>query len=313
MTMATGGIASVISQVPFDFHAKYAIGCTFFLLNLALFLLVLAIVSLRFWLYPITFKESVPHPTESLFIPGWLISLGIILINITEYGTTHQAAGPWLTRSMFALYWGFNILAIVSSCGTYLVLWSTQTFTIAEMTPARVFPAYPLLLAGPYAGVLSTRFSNKHGLEVIIASVVLQGAGFLVSLMVYAAFLYRLMKEKLPKESLRPSMFISVGPSGFTVTGIITMGRQLPRFTPKVLFGKNEPAGRISELLRDWGLAVWFFRISAFAQYSTVRHDWWKYSFIFPNTSLCTATFAVARLLDSFTLKMIGCCLLYFP
>ena len=76
-----------------------------------------------------------------------------------------------------------------------------------------------------------------------------------------AAFLYRLMTQKLPKESLRPGMFISVGPSGFTISGLIGMGQALP----KVLAGgptfmKEEAVfvGRVSRVLANWaGLWLW--------------------------------------------------------
>jgi len=118
-----------------------------------------------------------------------------------------------------------------------------------------------------------------------------------MSLMVYAAFLYRLMTQKLPKESLRPGMFISVGPSGFTIAGVITMAQNLPGCIPENFMGVGEMAGVISVVMANWmgiwlwGLAIFFFIVSCGAHWSCVRHGrlqfaltW--YSFIFPNTGL---------------------------
>src|SRR5581483_3823241 len=119
------------------------------------------------------------------------------------------------------------------------------------------------------------------------------------SLMIYSAFLYRLMTQKLPKENLRPGMFISVGPSGFTISGLILMGQQLPKTVPKDFMGlgMGELAGNVSMIMANWvgiwlwGLALWFFLVSVGAHFScaaqgkmTFAMTW--YSFVFPNTAL---------------------------
>jgi len=143
----------------------------------------------------------------------------------------------------------------------------------------------------------------------------------MVSLMIYSAFLYRLMTQKLPKESLRPGMFISVGPSGFTIAGIISMGRLLPKVVPPDFMGEGngEFAARVSAIVANWvglwlwGLALWFFFISVGAHWSCAARGkldfamtW--YSFVFPNTALTTATFAVAQALGANRpLQYIGC------
>lgn len=80
----------------------------------------------------------------------------------------------------------------------------------------------------------------------------------MVSLMVYSAFLYRLMTQKLPKESLRPGMFISVGPSGFTISGVITMAASLPRVIPANFMGVGEIAGTISIVMANW-MGIWLW------------------------------------------------------
>ncbi|KAL2354253.1 voltage-dependent anion channel [Cryomyces antarcticus] len=288
MTMATGGIANMLYAVfisypvPHDlrFPGLYAIGCLFFILNIVLFIFNVLMISARFYLYPSTFKASILHPTESLFVPAAVISYGTILLNVTQ--------------------------------------WSTQTFTISQMTPVWIFPAYPLLIVGPHAGQMSSKISRTRALDVIIGGVMIQGIGFMVSLMIYSAFLYRLMTQKLPKESIRPGMFISVGPTGFTISGMIDMGRNLPRVIPDNFMGNGQLAGQVSMILANWigiwlwGLALWFFLVSTGVHWSCVsrgRMDFamtW-YSFIFPNTALTTATFAVANALDNQPIRILGC------
>lgn len=165
------------------------------------------------------------------------------------------------------------------------------------------------MIIGPHAANLAGKVPPDRGLDIIIGGFIIQGIGFLVSLMVYSAFIYRLMTQKLPKENSRPAMFISVGPSGFTISGIVGMGHLLPSIVPDTFMGNGQLAGQVSMMAANWvglwlwGLALWFFLVSVGAHFSAATHGrmlfsmtW--YSFIFPNTALTTATFAVAKALD---------------
>lgn len=182
----------------------------------------------RFFSYPSTFRASLVHPTESLFVPAFLVSLGMICITIIEYGANN--AGQWLTKTVLVVFWINVFLAMALSITIYMILWSSLTFTIAQMTPIWIFPAYPLLIIGPHASNLSAELYNPtHALQVIVAGFTVQGVGFLVSLTMYAAFVYRLMTQKLPADPSRPGMFVSVGPAAFTCSGTIGMAQNLHR------------------------------------------------------------------------------------
>lgn len=309
--------------VPYKFHGLYTIGVIFMLLNIVLYILIWAMVITRFTLYPWTFRLSFTHPTESLFAPAFAVSFGTILINIVEYGS--GSVGPWLNHTVLVLYWFDCGLAIVLSIAIYLVLWSTQTFTIARMTPIWIFPAYPLLIIGPHAANLSSKtLSPEAAIRVIVGGFTIQGIGFLVSLTIYSAFVYRLMTQKLPAEPLRPGMFVSVGPSAFTVSGVIGMASDLHRViasTPSSTF-MDVPGVLAAQILRLvanwmslwlWGLAWWFFFVSLLSNAECLRENhrmpfamtW--FSFIFPQTALTTATFAIAEAFNVGAIRIIGC------
>jgi tellurite resistance protein TehA-like permease len=128
------------------------------------------------------------------------------------------------------------------------------------MTPVWIFPAYPLLIVGPHAGNLARKVSPEAGLRIIVGGFVLQGIGFMVSLMIYSAFLYRLMTHKLPTENVRPGMFVSVGPSGFTIAGVITMGQALPGVVDEDFMGDGmgDLVGKITMVGANWfGIWLW--------------------------------------------------------
>lgn len=186
------------------------------------------------------------------------------------------------------------------------------------MTPIWIFPAYPLLIIGPHAGILSARLKPKQALDIIVGGFTLQGIGFLVSMMIYSAFIYRLMTQKLPQESMRPGMFVSVGPSGFTVAGVVAMAEAAQRVLPEDFMGDGPLAAMVLKVTANWmglwiwGLALWFFLVSVGAHWSCVGSDrmtftmsW--YSFVFPNTALITATFAIGKAFNSKAIQIIGC------
>lgn len=95
---------------------------------------------------------------------------------------------------------------------------------------------------------------------LIIGGFTVQGVGFMVAFAVYAAFIYRLMTQKLPRESLRPGMFVSVGPSGFTVAGTITMAANIGAALPENFMdaGDAQLTAQILKIVANW-MALWLW------------------------------------------------------
>lgn len=94
----------------------------------------------------------------------------------------------------------------------------------------------------------------------------------MVSLMIYSAFIYRLMTRKLPNESTRPGIFVSVGPSGFTVAGIVHLANDLNVKILGIDSALKSPSGPgdtafVLRIVADvvglwlWGLCIWYVSI----------------------------------------------------
>jgi ABC-type transport system involved in cytochrome c biogenesis permease subunit len=149
-----------------------------------------------------------------------------------QYGIPET--GQWLQTVMQVCFWAYASLSVITSSGIYLILWSTQsvapaprnfqqliptrTFPIHTMTPIWIFPAYPLLLIGPFAANLidalpdAAAAARINSIVIALGAICIQGTGFLVSLMIYSAFIYRLMTQKLPRETTRPGMVSPASP-----------------------------------------------------------------------------------------------------
>lgn len=136
--------------------------------------------------------------------------------------------------------------------------WSTKAFTIGRMTPIWIFPAYPLLIIGPHAAILSSKLSQDKAFDIIVGGFTLQGIGFMVTIMIYAAFIYRLMTQKLPQESTRPGMFVSVGPCGFTVAGIVGMASNIQHALPNDFMGDHILVATIIRVVAYW-MSLWIW------------------------------------------------------
>lgn len=84
------------------------------------------------------------------------------------------------------------------------------------MTPTWVFPAYPLLLNAPFAANLisaaqrSGRTLSLDPTAMALGAATLQGTGCLIAFMISAAFIYRLMTQKLPRDTQRPGIVSSL-------------------------------------------------------------------------------------------------------
>ena len=77
-------------------------------------------ISLRFYFFPKAFKASFLHPTESLFIPAVFVSVGTIILNISQYGLGNT--GYWLNWTVILLFWVYAVVAVLASSGIYLLM-----------------------------------------------------------------------------------------------------------------------------------------------------------------------------------------------
>ncbi|KAH8800199.1 voltage-dependent anion channel [Xylogone sp. PMI_703] len=328
MNMATGGIANVLHAIPFQSEWLRIIGAIFMIFNICLFLINCCVLTLRFRWSPGSFRESFLSQQEALFIPACVVSVGTILINTTQYGIPQ--AGEWLLQTMQVLFWVYAALSIMASSGMYFLLWSTQTFPIHTMTPIWVFPAYPLLLIAPLAANLidscpdAAAATHINSPSIVFGAVCVQDTGFLVSLTIYSAFIYRLMTQKPPQETTRPGIFVSVGPSGFTTAGLVHIGNTLmDKVMPNGYLGHPESASFL-KLISDliglwlWGWCVWFLIVSVGAHWQVMRPHhpqyhtrfdmtWsFRFPFVFPNTALVTATLAIGKSFNARSIKIVG-------
>jgi len=168
-------------------------------------------------------------------------------------------------RSFATLRWTRNSSYSKSrSTGANLVIINVgiaanQAFAPDEMTPLWIFPIYPFLLVGPQAAVFCSSIDPARTLDVAIAGSIFQGLGFMISFMIDGILIYRFMTQKLPRQGQRPSLFISVGPAGFTATSILILSDELQRILTGHLPKQSEASATlVVALIGKWiGVILW--------------------------------------------------------
>ncbi|KAI4941531.1 hypothetical protein J4E91_010707 [Alternaria rosae] len=121
-TMSTGGLALAIAETPHQFPGLYHIGLTIFFLNIALFLLLFTLTTIRFIYHTSHFLSSFLHPQESFFLGSFWLSLSVILAGIQTYGITRGPAYPWLIDAVYVLYWIYAACSLANSIFQYWIL-----------------------------------------------------------------------------------------------------------------------------------------------------------------------------------------------
>ncbi|KAH6614153.1 voltage-dependent anion channel [Boeremia exigua] len=313
-TMSTGALAVVLGNTPNTFTGLQTIGKVVFLFDLVLFLLFNGLMITRFILVPRKLAASLHHPVEGLFHGTYWVSVALILNCAYIYGNADT--GPWFPKALEVCFWVYCGIAFIIGVFQYSMFFRFERLNVTDAVPAWIFPIYPLLVVGTLAGTILPAQPTGPSWNIFIGGVLLQGVAWVVSFLMYAIYMQRLMTGNLPSPATRPGMYVSVGPAGYTAAGLISLANQAPTF-----IGANywtESASRDGDIVRIFGImsglfvilfAYWFFFITTVAVLAGVRRmtfslNWW--AFIFPNAGLTLATIQAGKVLNSEALNGIA-------
>ncbi|KAJ8109946.1 hypothetical protein OPT61_g7080 [Boeremia exigua] len=313
-TMSTGALAIVLGNTPNTFPGLKTIGKVVFIFDIVLFLLFNGLMITRFILVPRKLAASLHHPVEGLFHGTYWVSVALILNGAYVYGNADT--GPWFPKALEVCFWIYCGIAFIIGVFQYSMFFRLERLNVTDAVPAWIFPIYPLLVVGTLAGTILPAQPNGPSWNIFIGGVLLQGVAWVVSFLMYAIYMQRLMTGNLPSPATRPGMYVSVGPAGYTAAGLISLANQAPTF-----IGANywtDSSSRDGDIVRIFGImsglfvilfAYWFFFITTVAVLAGVRRmsfslNWW--AFIFPNAGLTLATIQAGKVLNSEALNGIA-------
>ncbi|KAF2031522.1 hypothetical protein EK21DRAFT_88016 [Setomelanomma holmii] len=306
-TMSTGALAVVLGNQPNEFRGLQTIGTIVYIIDIVLFLLFTGLMTTRFILVPRKLTASLHHPVEGLFHGTFWVSLALILNGAYVYGNSHT--GPWLTKALEICFWLYCAASFSVSIAQYSMFFRLERLTVTDAVPAWIFPIYPLLVVGTLGGTILPGQPESASWKIFIGSILFQGLAWLISFLMYGIYMQRLMTSSLPSANVRPGMYVSVGPAGYTAAGLFSLATQAPHLIPPNYFTDTVvPDGEIVRLIGIMSglfivlFAYWFFFITTVAILAGIRRmsfslNWW--AFIFPNAGLTLATIQAGSVLKS--------------
>jgi tellurite resistance protein TehA-like permease len=271
--MSTGGVATLISIQPHPFPGMLSIGAFFYVLNLIMFATLCTLMITRFAKFPGSFKESIKHEREGLFLGPFFLSVATIITStqkyvVQAYDINHPTRG-WMVTSISIAFWLYTFLTFCLAVFQYSFLFVGHTYMLTKFMPSWLLPIFPIMLAGTIASTIAADQPIESRMPILVAGLGCQGLGFTVAILMYAHYIGRLMQVGLPNREHRPAMFIGVGPPSFTCLALIGMANALPKdFDLQgdgLLDGNLLRTMALVVALFLWVLAMWFFMIALVA------------------------------------------------
>ncbi|KAF5849949.1 hypothetical protein GGP41_005386 [Bipolaris sorokiniana] len=316
LTMATGGLGTLIAIQPHPFPGIKTIGAIFYILNLLLFTGVTMTMVLRFTKYAGSFKASISHEREGLFLGPFFLSIATIITGTQKYVIeSYDANHPnrsWAVTTMAVAFWSYTFITFCLASFQYSFLFCSHTYKLNSFMPSWLLPIFPIMLAGTIASVIAKEQPVSARMPILVAGLGCQGLGFTVAILMYAHYIGRLMQVGYPDREHRGAMFIAVGPPSFTCLALIGMANALPDD-----FDLQGDGLVDAKLLRTlalvvalflWVLAMWFFMITLVAvinSWAVYFHlGWW--AMVFPNTGFVIATISIGNQLRDETVLYVG-------
>ncbi|KAF7373731.1 Malic acid transport protein [Mycena sanguinolenta] len=315
LPMATGGMSLLLAEQtqPHTFHGLQTIGKIVYIWDLFLFTVVTLCITYRFVRFPGTLVASLTHPTESLFAATPLLSLASIIAAIARYGI--PACGPWLLVAYRVLFWVYFLISFAAAVFLYFLLFTSPALKLSDMTPAWDLPIFPFMLCGTIA-------SAGAGAAAAFAGRADDRLGMLMSVLMYANYIHRMIQYGFPSPPSRAGMFIAVGPPSFTALALIGMANDFPTtyyisatvetgLTPDQLAVTGTVLKTVATFsgVFIYALSLWFFCISVLACLAARREmafrlNWW--AFVFPNVGFTIATISIGKMFRSSAVGWVG-------
>lgn len=273
LTMATGGIATLISIQPHPFPGMLTIGAIFFIINLLFFFAITSTMILRFIKFPGSFKASIMHEREGLFLGPFFLSVATIITGTQKYIIqAYEAEHPNRTFAITVIavaFWVYTFATFALAVFQYSFLFCYHTYKLTSFMPSWLLPVFPVMLAGTIASVIAADQPVNSRMPIIAAGLGCQGLGFTMAIIMYAHYIGRLMQVGYPGREHRGAMFIGVGPPSFTCLALIGMANALPDDFD--IQGDGLIDAHVFRTLALvvalflWVLAMWFFMITLVA------------------------------------------------
>jgi C4-dicarboxylate transporter/malic acid transport protein len=308
VNMGTGIVSVLLYTSPHSFPGLKPIAASFYVLNLALFVVFLALTITRYALYPWVFWRMLSYPKAAVFVGTFPMGLATI-INATVLIAVPMF-GPWARYLVQALWWMDVVLSVLSCFAMPMVMFHIHDLALESMTAAWLLPIVPTVVAAASGSLVASILPARNAIIVIFTSYVLWGIGMGLSFIVMGMYFHRLAIHNLPNSEVIVSAFLPLGPLGQGAYGIVKLAQAGQKVYPSITFANAQNAGDVIYVISTllglviWGLGWWWLihgSWSVLIRYVqtglTFNMGFW--GFIFPLGVFIAATIVLAEALPS--------------
>ncbi|KAI1811662.1 C4-dicarboxylate transporter/malic acid transporter [Poronia punctata] len=301
--MSTGGLSLLIYAQPYQFPGLRQIGFAVYILNLIIFVTLVAAMITRFALHKGDLRKSITHPREGFFLPTFFLAVATIITSTERYVVPENDAP--LRAFILIAFWTYLLATLVLAISQYSYIFAHLKIQQHTVMPTLMLPIFPSMLSGTIASVIAETQPEIAAIPIIVAGLTCQGLGISVAVLVYAQMIGRLIQSDLPNREHRPGLFMNVGPPAFTALAFIGMANGLPdTFDHKgdgILDANVIRTLAVIAAIFLWALSLWWWAIGAVAVISSppkyFHLGWW--AMVFPNTGFILATISIAKELQN--------------
>ncbi|KAK4613393.1 Malic acid transport protein [Fulvia fulva] len=260
-TQSTGGVATLLSECPKQFHGLYTIGVIIFIFNIILWIAFTSLMALRWYANPSTIKRCFTQPPECFFFGSFWLSVATMVINMQRYGVPHS--GAWLVGAVRVLFWIYAACSISVTMVHIVVISKYTPFSAIAFAPPMFILILNAMLTGTVAAAIVESQPEHHRLSIMVAGVGYQGLGWIVCTMFLTLTMANLLEKGWPAPNVRSGLFIMVGTSGFTIVALIGIARGAPE--GYAYFAAHPMAKEILVVVATWvGVFMWVFSFWVF-------------------------------------------------
>ncbi|KAL2754363.1 hypothetical protein ACRALDRAFT_1032301 [Sodiomyces alcalophilus JCM 7366] len=321
VVMGTGIVSILLRTLPYNARwISHGVAIAFFVLNIALFIVITLMSVMRYTLYPKLWTAMLGNHEESLPLGCFPMGFATI-IDMMVSVCSHW--GDWLIYLAWAFWW-FDVVLSAATCITVLfMIFRRQKPSLDKVTANYLFPIIPLIVAAAEGSVVANALpSRSHAITTLITCYILWGIGQGFAGLVLALYLHRLTVHGLPPRGIIVSVFLPLGPlgqGGFAIQhfGVVAL-KLFPRSTTSLTAapgaGPWMHGGEILHVLGTFlALCMWGFGVVwlsfAILSLAALRRfpfnvGWWGLTF--PLGVLATCTGILAETLDSLFFRVMG-------
>ncbi|ENV58921.1 MULTISPECIES: TDT family transporter [Acinetobacter] len=289
VTMGTGVVALIISELPFLHSQLYALGTVLWLINIVLFITFSILYALRWIFFYQEAKLILKHSSMLFFLGAIPMGLATIINGCLKYGIMMFGNDNHIVAIAQNLWYLDAVLAFLVALFVPAMMFTRQDHQLHSMTAIWLLPIVTAEVTASSGGILLAHtMAPLDAINILVGSYMLWGISVLPAFSILTILFLRMAVHKLPEQQMAISGCLALGPIGTGALALLLLGKQA---THVLAYIHMEALGQImhytgimgSIILIGFGL--WWLAMAIFTIYKHLNINfsfnlgWWGLTF----------------------------------